>query len=176
MNKSTFGLRPLLIELSAAARRRGLNDSAWAKAAGVRKETLSRLRSRSSCDFVTLESLAERVGARIGVHVEPLLPADSSGHLPEMYGREEEAILLRLAVSGDLTALCWRETGPAFFMAGLAVMLAGARGFNRPQLLKLAEDLYPGSSHTAVFSLWLDRSPLQASRFFSQLEQVQNTP
>jgi hypothetical protein len=92
-----------------------------------------------------------------------------------MYGRAEEAILLKLALSGDFTALCWRDTGPPFFMAGLAVMLADVRGYDRPLLLQLAEDLHPGSSQTAVYALWLDRSPLEASRFLPQLNQAQNT-
>ena len=53
----------------------------------------------------------------------------------------------------------------AFFMGGLAVLLAGARGFERGRYLKLAEALHPGVSTPEVFGMWLKRSPVQPSRF-----------
>jgi hypothetical protein len=174
MNKSTSSLQDMLRELSAAARRQGLTDTVWAKAAGVRNETLSRLRSRSSCDLSTLVSLADRVGARLVLHTDSALQPDATGHMPAHFGRDEEALLLTLVSSGDVDAQHWRNTGPAFFMAGLAVLLAGVRGYDRQRLLQLAEDLHPGSSQTAVYALWLDRSPLEPSRFLPQLEQMRH--
>ena len=50
-------------------------------------------------------------------------------------------------------------------MAGLAVMLAGVDGFDRPGLLALAEVLHPGAGEPEVFSRWLQRSPLRPYRF-----------
>ena len=64
----------------------------------------------------------------------------------------------------------WASAGPRFFMAGLAVMLAGERGLDRRGLLALAERLHPGMTEPAVFTLWLDRSPLRPSRFMPLLE------
>jgi hypothetical protein len=52
-------LKELLDSLTVAARGKGLNDAAWASAAGFSKETLSRLRRRNSCDLSTLIALAD---------------------------------------------------------------------------------------------------------------------
>ena len=174
MNKSITSLQGMLRNLTAAARRLGLSDSIWARAAGIRSETLSRLRSRSSCDLSTLVTLADRVGVRVVLQADSALQADATGHMPAHFGRDEEASLLRLVRSGDFDAQHWRGTGPAFFMAGLAVLLAGVRGFNRQQLLQLAEALHPGCTQVAVYALWLDRSPLEPSRFLPQLEQMRH--
>ena len=57
----------------------------------------------------------------------------------------------------------------AFFMAGLAVMLASVPEFDRRSLLDLAEALQAGSSQVEVFALWLERSPLRPSRFLPML-------
>jgi hypothetical protein len=55
-------------------------------------------------------------------------------------------------------------------MAGLAVMLASARGSDRRGLLALAERLHPGASEVAVFERWLERSPVRPTRFLSLLD------
>lgn len=151
--------------LTHSARLRGLNDSQWAAAAGLPKETLSRLRRRTSCDLATLESLASAVGARLAI--VPGAPVDTTadGHFPDRLDREYESRLLNLAASGNYDAATWRALGPAFFMAGLAVMLASGRGANRRALMALADELHPGMSHEDVFSAWLARSPLKPSRF-----------
>lgn len=171
MNKSTTSLDDLLTTLSAAARRRGLSDSAWAALAGVRKETLSRVRSRRSADFATLEALARAVGAHLEVrHLDaPALTAD--GHFPAKLDRDYEQRLLALAASQDMDAQRWLSIGPRFFMAGLAVMLASLRGLDRRKLLTVAEHLHPGSSQPEVFSLWLARSPVRPTRFVPLLMQ-----
>ena len=174
MNKSKASLQDMLRNLSAAARRLGLSDSVWAQAAGVRSETLSRLRSRSSCDLSTLVALADRVGVRVELRADSALRPDTTSQMPAHFGRDEEVSLLTLVRSGDFDAQRWRSTGPAFFMAGLAVLLAGVRGFNRQQLLQLAEALHPGCTQVAVYALWLDRSPLEPSRFLPQLEQMRH--
>lgn len=165
MNRSTSNLATLLDALSAAARRRGLSDSAWAALSGVRKETLSRVRSRRSADLTTVEALARAVGAHLEVRYadSPLLAAD--GHFPLRLDRDYEQRLVELAATRELDATRWLATGPRFFMAGLAVMLASLRGMDRGKLLMLAEQLHPGSSQPDVFELWLARSPVRPSRF-----------
>jgi hypothetical protein len=165
MNKSKPNLSGLLATLSKAARQRGLSDSAWAARSKIRKETLSRVRSRGNADFTTVAALAGAVGARLEVCYSdaPALTAD--GHFPTGVTRDYEQRLLELAATRDLDASHWLAVGPRFFMAGLAVMLASLRGLDRSKLLTLAEQLHPGSSQPEVFSLWLARSPVRPSRF-----------
>jgi hypothetical protein len=68
----------------------------------------------------------------------------------------------------------WRVLGPSFFMAGVAMMLASVREFDRTSYLHLAEALHPGISHPDLFNSWLSRSPLTPSRFIAMLRaQVQ---
>lgn len=169
MKTSTTELGPLLAQLTSIARARGLNDSLWAAAAGLPKETLSRLRRRESCDLATLGALAKAIGARLTVLEGEPVRATPDGHLPARIDREYEARLLALAGSGRLDPATWRATGPAFFMAGLAVMLASVGGLDRRGLLALAETLHPGSSQPEVFQAWLARSPLRPSRFLPML-------
>jgi len=66
-------------------------------------------------------------------------------------------------------AAAWAAAGPAFFMAGLAVMLASNADADRRGLLALAERLHPGASEVPVFARWLKRSPLRPSRFLPML-------
>ena len=170
MSNTTKSLAPLIAHLSAEARRRGLSDSAWARLAGLRKESLSRLRRRDSCDYLTLDSLARAVGARLAVQQLPAKPTTSDGHFPLRLTRDDEEALLVLATSRDLQPENWTQLGPRFFMAGLATLLASLRGFDRRTLLALAETLHPGTSQPDVFRLWLKDSPLRASRFVPPLE------
>lgn len=163
-----------MAETLAALRRRaaarGLTDSQWAGRARVRKETLSRLRRRRSCDFATLQSLARVVGARLGV-IEPQAPElTADGHFPGDVDRAYEERLLELCASGDVDPAPWRGLGPPFFMAGLAVMLASSGHGGRGALLGLAERLHPGASETAVFNRWLEGSPLRPARFLPLLD------
>ena len=164
MQKSTH-MPETLAALTARARGRALTDSAWAARAGIRKETLSRLRSRTTCDFATLGSLAQAVGARLGV-LDGEAPATTpDGHFPLGVDRAFEQRLVELGASDDLDPARWSSVGPRFFMAGLAVLLASSAGCDRPALLALAEELHPGASEAAVFSRWLERSPVRPSRF-----------
>ncbi len=162
-------MRTMLEALRAAARRRGLNDSAWAAAAGLRKETLSRLGARATCDLATLQALARAVGGRVTVAPGPPVPAAPDGHFPAGLDRDYEARLAALCASGSVDPEAWRGAGPTFFMAGLAALLAGARGFDRGRYLALAERLHPGSTTPEAFALWLARSPLRPSRFLPML-------
>jgi hypothetical protein len=165
MSKSTTPLSHTLAALTRQALALGLTDTEWASRAGVRKETLSRLRHRRSCDFETLRSLAQAVGARLGVLEVHAPNSTPDGHFPSRINRDYEDQLVNLCVSGDLDPGRWAGMGPRFFMAGLAVMLASARNSHRRGLLDLAERLHPGATEVAVFNRWLERSPLRPTRF-----------
>jgi hypothetical protein len=169
MSKSTE-LADTLSALARQARALGLTDTEWANRAGVRKETLSRLRHRRSCDFETLRSLAQAVGARLGVLEMATPKVTPDGHFPANVDRDYEERLVELGVSGDLSPGRWVATGPRFFMAGLAVMLASVRDFDRRDLLALAERLHPGASEVAVFNQWLERSSVRPTRFLSLID------
>lgn len=170
MSKSTpTTLASILDALTLAARQKGLNDTAWAAASGFSKETLSRLRRRSTCDLSTLLALAEAAGTRLSVTVatQPTLTSDS--HFPNDLSRDYEQQLLTLCASGTLNPAAWASAGPAFFMAGLAVMLASNPDADRRGLLNLAETLHPGATELGVFAVWLRRSPVRPSRFLPML-------
>lgn len=158
MNTSTTrGVGALLESMTPAARRRFGSDRRWAAACGLPAETLSRLRKRESCDLRTLEALASAAGFRL-----VLAPAGAGSGA---FGREREDELLALAASGDTDPERWRRYGEPFLMAGLAMMLASARGFDRRRHIELAEALHPGMSQPEVFALWLERTPVRPSRF-----------
>jgi hypothetical protein len=154
----------LVQQMTAAARTRFRSDAAWAAACGLTRETLSRLKRNPSCDLRTLAALANVAGCSL-VAVPAGVPTSPEGHLPASWTREREEGLLDLCATGNLDPAAWRAAGPAYFMGGLAVLLAGARGFTREPYLRLAEELHPGISVPAVFQGWLDRSPLRAARF-----------
>lgn len=163
MNISTL-VRPakLLDQMSKAAKGMFSTDSGWAKASGLPKETLSRLKRNPSCDLQTLAALAQTAGYTL---VAVPATVQDGEHLPNAFGREYEDDLLDLCASGSVDPDVWRAHGPGFFMGGLAVLLASARGFERERYLRLAETLHPGISTPEVFALWLKLSPLRAARF-----------
>jgi hypothetical protein len=164
MNSSTSELQSshLVAQMSPAARARYSTDSEWAKASGLPKETLSRLKSQASCDLRTLAALARAAGVTFVV-----VPAETvvGAHFPSRLSRAHEDDLLDLSASGNIDPATWRARGPGFFMGGLAVMLASARGFEREPYMRLAEELHPGVSNPEVFGTWLTRSPVRPSRF-----------
>lgn len=170
MPKSTSVLAETLSELTARARTRGLTDSEWAARARLRKETLSRLRRRHTCDLETLTSLAQVVGARLGVLGWQSAQAAPDGHFPAQVPREYEEQLVSLCASNRPEAQRWAALGPRFFMAGLAVMVASLAGRDRRTLLALAEELHPGASEPAVFARWLERTPVKPSRFLPMVQ------
>jgi hypothetical protein len=174
MLKSTTGLTNLLQSLTQQARALGLTDTAWASRAGVRKETLSRLRGRRTCDFATLSTLAEVVGSRVAIVDTATLESTPDGHFPRSLDRDYEDKLLELCASRTLDVARWASLGPRFFMAGLAVMLASSAGFDRRGLLALADQLHPGASEPAVFARWLKSSPVRPSRFLPPLDAAIN--
>jgi len=164
MNKSITQTLPgqLLQHMQATAKQRFRNLGGWAEAAGIPRETLSRLKTNASCDLRTLEALAHAAG-----YVITVAPAPATGgiNFPDTLSRELEMKLLDLAASGNTDSDTWRQHGPAFFMGGLAVMLAGSRGFDREKYLRLAEELHPGVSTPETFDRWLQQTPVRASRF-----------
>jgi len=163
MNKSTvFQPGRLLRQMSDAARARFSTDAGWAEASGLPRETLSRLKSKASCDLRTLGALAEAAGYAL-VAVPAVVGGDE--HASEKSGRDYEDRLLDLAVSGNVDPHVWRGHGPGFFMGGLAVALASSRGFERERYLRLAETLHPGVSTPDVFGMWLKKSQVRPSRF-----------
>jgi hypothetical protein len=169
MSRST-SLSTILAALTRQARAFGWTDTEWATRAGVRKETLSRLRHRDTCDFVTLRTLADAVGLQLGVQEAD---ATVNGHFPTAVSRDYEERLVELCASGSLDTERWSQSGPRFFMAGLAVMLASVPDQDRRGLLALAERLHPGATEPAVFTQWLERSPVRPTRFLPLLESAQ---
>jgi hypothetical protein len=152
----------LLDQMSKAARAKFSSNAAWAKASGVPPETLSRMRTQDSCDLRTLGALARSAGCTF---VAVRHASEGHAHMPASVSREYEEALLDLCASGNVEPGTWNAHGPAFFMGGLAVALASARGFERERYLRLAETLHPGVSTPEVFGLWLKKSPLRAARF-----------
>ena len=172
MNTSTHSLGTVLAELTEAARVCGLNDTDWAARAGLRKETLSRLRRSQSCGFSTLLALANAVDMRIkAVNAVPFA-LSPDGHFPAGFNWDYEEHLLNLCASRSLEPQRWEALGPRFFMAGLAVMLASVDGFDRRGLLSLAEHLHPCAGEPEVFARWLQRSPLRPYRFLPMLDRT----
>jgi hypothetical protein len=152
----------ILEEMAPAAKEKYSTDAAWAQASGLPKETLSRLKGQASCELRTLGALARAIGYTLrAVPVE--IPA--GGPVPDAVGRDEADRLLDLCASGNADPDDWRRQGSGFFMGGLAVMLASARGFDRERYLRLAESLHLGVSAPEVFGLWLRKSPLHPSGF-----------
>jgi hypothetical protein len=169
MNKPASRLSNLLTRLTAAARQADWSDAEWARRSGLPKETLCRLRSRSTCDFATLDALARSVGATLGV-LESANQTTSSGLWPAVVDRQLEQRLVDVLGTGTTRPEDWRPLGPPFFLAGLAVTLASVPALGRREYLELAEALHPGATEPRVFARWLAETPLPPSRFLPMLE------
>lgn len=159
-------LPALLDALRQRARGRGWTDAEWARRAGLPKETLCRLRTRSSCDLATLAQLAAPLEASLAVRdASPATSAD--GRWPMRVDRTLERRLLDLAASRSTRADDWRPLGPPYFVAGVAMMLASVPEFDRAAYLELAESLHPGIATPRVLAAWLATTPLPPARFLS---------
>ncbi len=167
ISESSISQRERSIEsLRALARRRFTSDAQWARASGVPAETLSRLRTRLSCDIRTLWALADGAGcALVAVPVATQVGASRQ----QSFGRDYESALLDLCASGNIDSAHWRAQGDAFLMGGLATLLAGAHGFDRARYLRLAESLHAGVTTPEVFALWLKRNTIRPARFLPML-------
>ena len=169
MLASTSRLSELFGTLTSVARQTGWSDAEWARRSGLPKETLCRLRSRSTCDFATLDALARSVGATLTVHEGPARTS-ANGLWPSVVDRRLEARLVDFLRTGTTRPEDWRPLGPPFFLAGLAVTLASVPPLDRRTYLDLAEALHPGATVPSVFARWLAETPLPPSRFLPMLE------
>lgn len=169
MPRSTFRLSAVLGALSAVARQAGWSDAEWARRSGLPKETLCRLRSRTTCDFATLDALALALDATLAVKARDGRNS-ADGRWPAVVDRSLEARLVDLLGSGSTRVSDWRPLGPPFFLAGLAVMVASLPEFDRSKYLDLAEALHPGATEPRVFAKWLAETPLPPARFLPMLE------
>jgi hypothetical protein len=169
MLTSTPPLTHLLEALTRAARHAGWTDAEWARRSGLPKETLCRLRSRSTCDLATLHALSRAVGHRLTID-EPWTRTSADGLWPAVVDRHLESRLLEVLAMRSSRPEDWRPLGPSFFLAGLAVTLASVPGFDRRQYLDLAEALHPGATEQRVFAKWLAETPLSPSRFLPMLQ------
>ena len=104
----------LLTQMSRAAALRFGSDAAWARAAGLPKETLSRLKTAASCDLRTLAALAQAIGYTLTATPAQHAFGDAgpSGHMPERFDRRFEQMLLDLITSGDLDPGAWLDASP----------------------------------------------------------------
>lgn len=173
MQESTPPLVDLLKTLTEAARDAGWSDAEWARRSGLPKETLCRLRSRSTCDLATLHALSLAVGKRLTIDA-PQAPTSRDGLWPAVVDRHLESKLLDVLGRRSSRAEAWRPLGPSFFLAGLAVTLASVSGFERRRYLDLAEALHPGATEPRVFAKWLDETPWPPARFLPMLQAQSN--
>jgi len=167
-------LHDLLQTMTARVRERGWTDRRWALTAKLRPETLSRVRHRGSCDVATLDALARACGLELLTR-DPAVAvvADASELFPAQFDRALEERLLALCVGGDVDPAHWRTLGPGFFVAGLAAMLSCFDDLDPDdRYAKLAEVLHPGVLSVSAFRLWLQRSPVKASRFLPMLRKL----
>jgi hypothetical protein len=169
MPKSTSQLPALLSALSTVARQLGWSDAEWARRSGLPKETLCRVRSRSTCDFATLDALARAVAATLEVQ-RRTARASADGLWPAVVDRSLEARLASVLGARSTSVGDWRPLGPPFFLAGLAVTLASIPALDRQKYLDLAEALHPGATEPRVFAKWLAETPLPPARFLPMLE------
>lgn len=118
-----------LERITAAARSRGLTRGALARLAGVRPETVSRIASRGTCDFATLERLAAAAGLQLGLRDESV-PAAASGR---------EAVLRKQGLI--------RTLAKAHGAVSVELFGSAARGEDRPGSdLDFLVELEPGRS------------------------------
>jgi len=168
MLESTGRLGAILGKLTGRARLRGWSDAEWARHAGLPKETLCRLRSRDSCDFRTLDTLAWSVGTTLDC-VLPRRPLTPDRLCPVEVDVAYEDDLLDLVNAPAADESRWRALGPAFFMGGIAGTLADAPGQPRAAWLALADGLHPGITSSAVHDLWLARTPWPPARWLHRV-------
>jgi hypothetical protein len=84
--------------------------------------------------------------------------------------RDTERVFVEFCAYFPPDAELWRQFGDPEFLAGVAVMLAGHLGFERPAYLALAETLYPGSSTFEQFEKWHRSHRPDFPRLFSMID------
>ena len=119
----------VLARITEAARSQGLTRRALAQRAGVRPETLSRIATRGTCDFATLDRLAAAAGQRLGLQEGA----------PYAAGQARNDILRRQALIRTLAKAHGART--------LSLFGSAARGEDRPDSdLDFLVELDPGRS------------------------------
>lgn len=86
--------------------------------------------------------------------------------------RAKEARLVELAARGDTDPVAWRTLGAAEDMAGVALTLASARGFERRRWLALARALDASMLEPERFSAWLTKRYVDPARFVPMVRQA----
>lgn len=110
-----------------------------------------------------------KIGGRwiVPAAADPGVKAVGRPRKEQAFRLREEAMLDLCAAPPDLKA--WRRAGPPRLMAGMAMLLASATGFDRARYLQLAEQLDPGLATLHGFARWLEETPYRPSRFLPQL-------
>ena len=129
-----------LARIAAAARAQGLNRRALALRAGVRPETVSRIASRGTCDFATLERLAAAAGLRLGLQDEvPHVAGQARGDVLRKQALVRTLAKAHGARSVELFGSAARdEDGPG---SDLDFLVELEPGRSMLDLIGLAEDL-----------------------------------
>lgn len=118
-----------LARIADAAKSQGLSRRALARRAGVRPETVSRIASRGTCDFATLERLAAAAGLRLALE----------GDAMRAPGGARDEVLRRQALI--------RTLAKAHGARSVALFGSAARGEERPGSdLDFIVELEPGRS------------------------------
>ena len=86
----------------------------------------------------------------------------------------EEAMVAMCAHMPPDPAL-WRPHGEPGFLAGLATMLAGHSGFERPAYLALAESLSAGASSVERHAAWCETHRPEFARLMAMIDRKRRT-
>ena len=129
-----------LARIAGAARAQGLSRRALALRAGVRPETVSRIASRGTCDFATLERLAAAAGLRLGLQDEvPHVAGQARGEVLRKQALVRTLAKAHGARSVELFGSAARnEDGPG---SDLDFLVELEPGRSMLDLIGLAEDL-----------------------------------
>lgn len=119
----------LFARITDSARAQGLSRRALAERAGLRPETLSRIASRGTCDFATLERLAAAAGLRLTI----------DGEAPYAAGSARDEVLNKRGL--------FRTLARAHGATSVELFGSAARGEERPGSdLDFMVELEPGRS------------------------------
>jgi hypothetical protein len=178
-------LQQTLARLVIAARRQGLNDHDWAIAAGIRPETLSRLRQRQDCDLATLVKIARAAQCTLTLdaHMQGESMVSKDGLFPAKLSLREERAIASLACreasyqrSLDKARAAWLAMGPGYFMAGVALLASRALPHGRVRLVELATALHPGITVAKVFAHWRAHTPVPAENLLHAILEQSRSP
>jgi prevent-host-death family protein len=134
------------------------------------KNRLGAVLKRAALGRVAIERHGRVVAYLVPAPIRPgRTTANRRAHPEKSWNRLDEERVLELSARGDFRPSRWLRAGNPRQLAGVAVMLASQEDFDRPRMLALAEQLYPGMSTPAGFSRWLAGSPVQAARFLPML-------